>query len=200
MRILIFDTETGGLDPATCGITQISAGVCDFTPDWSEYEVISTFDALVRPIPHLLYEDKALEIQHRTLDELQNGLPIGKAFQGVHDLVENYFGHSKTCTPYGVNVKFDIDFMDANAKRYNLRMPFNFAYRDICQWFRLLQDLGAHTQHRANLDTILAHYGIEIEEEQRHTAKGDVIATAEAIRFMMKDFKGLRSHKEDTPI
>ena len=189
MRILVFDVETSGLNPELNALTQISAGVCDFLPDWSEYEVIETFDTLVKPIPGLLYEDKALDIQRRTLDELKTGKQIGNAFLGVQDLVERHFGAAKCCTPYGVNVKFDIDFMDANAKRYNLRMPFNFVYRDICQWFRLLQDLGRHTQYRANLETILSHYGIEIEEAARHTAKGDVIATVEAIRFMMKDFK-----------
>ena len=189
MRLFIFDTETGGLEPSRCGLTQVCAGVCEFSPDWTEYDVVGTYHTLIKPCPGLEYDAKALEIQHVTMEQLErDGARIGKAFLGLQDLAESHFGQTKAATPYGINVKFDIDFMDANVKRYGLKMPFNFVYRDICQWFRLLQDLGAHTQYRANLDTILAHYGIEIGAEDRHTAKGDVVATAEAIKSMMLDF------------
>jgi len=189
MRLLVFDTETGGLDPSKNGLTQVCAGVCDFSPDWKEYDVVDIYHTMIKPIPGLIYDEKALEIQGTTLAELdEKGVRIGHAFQGLAQLVDSNFGHSKAATPYGVNVKFDIDFMDANAKRYGLNMPFNFVYRDVCQWFRLLQDLGVHTRYRANLDTILTHYGIDIVESDRHTARGDVIATAEAIRSMMSEF------------
>jgi DNA polymerase III epsilon subunit-like protein len=86
-------------------------------------------------------------------------------------------------------VKFDVDFVDANCKRYRLEMPFNFVYRDVCQWFRLLQDLAVHDKYSAKLDTMLEHYGVVVAAEDRHTAKGDVLATAEVIKFIHRDLR-----------
>lgn len=192
MKILIFDTETGGFNPLVNGITQVTAGAVTYSRDWSTYEVDEIFDCMVKPIPGLVYEQEALDIQHRTLEELETGLPIGKALQGVEQLAVRHFGKTKAATPYGINVKFDVDFVDANVKRYRLQMPFNFVYRDVCQWFRLLQDLGCHECYRANLDSMLTHYGIDVAPEDRHTAKGDVLATAEVIKRIHGDLLGAR--------
>jgi DNA polymerase-3 subunit epsilon len=193
-KLLIYDLETGSLEPSTGGITQVCAGICEFSDDWSQFEVLETFDVVVQECPGLIYSDEAMRVQGRTREDLANGIRIGHAIKGVEELAVRHFGKTKSATPYGVNVKFDVDFTDANCRRFKLNMPFNFVYRDICQWFRLLQDLGAHDVYGANLDAMAAHYGIESQRDAlgRHDASEDVRMTAEAIRHMMADFHSIQ--------
>lgn len=186
-KFLVFDLETGGLDPATCGITEISGGVFVRDPGGAPgVDMIARCSSILRPIPGMVYEARALEIQGRTLKDLEGGVGIGTAVGRLRALVEDEIGPPKTCSPWAHNAPFDTSFLGAACERWNLTYPFNRTYRCSMALFRALQDAGHHECYRANLDAVCTCYNIEIAAEERHTALGDLKATALAIDRMMR--------------
>ncbi|MCW5943876.1 MAG: 3'-5' exonuclease [Fimbriimonadaceae bacterium] len=191
-KVLVFDLETGGLDPRTCGITQMSAGAFGYDDEWNLAETLGQVSLLVKPVPGFEYQDQALQIQRVELERLKaEGANIGVAVNRVRDLVVREFGAEKRCAPVAHNASFDRGFLDAQLERWRIEPPFNRCWRCTMDLFRWMQDLGKHERYRANLDTIAEHYGLSLPEEERHTAGGDVRLTAMALSAMMRDLRGV---------
>jgi DNA polymerase-3 subunit epsilon len=191
VKILFYDCETGGLRPHANGITEVAASVYEFADDWSGKECLERFQSYVKPIPGLEYEDEALRVQNVTLEKLEDeGRRIGAVVNDLRDIALRHFGAPKRCAPFAHNASFDKGFLDFQCDRWGISQPFNHCWRCSMQMFRWMQTMGVHDVYLANLDAICQHYGIEIPGELRHTAHGDVEATAEAVRRMMLDMRG----------
>lgn len=191
MLLYIFDTETGGLDSKTCGLTEVSAIVIDAANDWSTYGVINRFYSLVQPVEGLEYSDEALGIQGRTLDQLvKEGRPESEVIGALSKFVNRYFGEAKKCSPFAHNSAFDMGFMESACARTGLAMPTNFAHVCTMHMFRALRFAGVHDSYKATLDAMTQTLGITIPAEVRHTATGDVEATAACLVKMMRIMHG----------
>jgi len=111
IKLCFIDLETTGVIPHKNGVIQI-AGSVDFLADKMEEQ--ETFNFSVRPFPNDVIDDKALEINKTTREEIEKY----NAPMDVHsDLVELF---SKHCNKYektdkmffvGYNARFDYDFL-----------------------------------------------------------------------------------------
>lgn len=186
MKILVLDTETGGLDSAACGLTELSGLVVSYDNDWS-LEVLQESSQLIKPDPRLAYSKEALDMQGRTYEQLAaEGRPIGHVFNDFRKMVCDHFGEPKKCAPFAHNAAFDKSFIEAACCRYGLQPLTNYCYRCSMDLFRWMQTMGFHDCYRASLDVVCDHYQIAISDETRHTAIGDVYLTAYAIGQMMR--------------
>lgn len=185
-KVLILDCETGGLDPSKHGLTQLSAGVFEYADNWKLMGMAESVDCTCRPVPELEYQPEALEMQHRTMADLEAGIPVAEAVGSIRSLVRRHFGDAKRCAPVAQNAAFDKAFLDASVARHGLEHPTNHCWRCTMQLFRWMQDLGLHDSYRANLDSMLACFGIVVPESARHTSMGDVKATAMVLGRMMQ--------------
>lgn len=180
-----FDLETGGFDPNTCGITEISAVVVSTKPDWTEPRVTEHFTRYIALEEGLTYTDEALAIQGRTLDDIQEGQDLGSALRDLHRFVSRHFIAPRRCSPWAHNAAFDMSFIRAACDRWTTDMPFNGAFIDSMALFRALRFAGHHDEYSAKLDNMTRAFGITLPEDLRHTAHGDVLATAHSIAHMM---------------
>jgi DNA polymerase III epsilon subunit-like protein len=216
----VIDLETGGLSSDTCGITELAAvaaehdraGACHIT---------DRICLLVRPQPDLEYLPGALEIQHRTLADLAVGMCEEAALLALYGWVRGVYGPAGRPQTWAHNADFDGRFLMAAHARYDSLMERAEAQQPVLHadhgqpiedlrpvWrvacpipipmqcsmraFKWLGKQGLHTCSSANLDTVLAHYGITVRPECRHTALGDAEATAQAIACMLRDYPEAR--------
>jgi DNA polymerase III epsilon subunit-like protein len=194
MRKLILDLETGGLPEDSTAITELCALVVDYSDDWTTYKFAGRCHSFVKPDYSLVYTPKALEVQNITLDELESrGRDIGDVIKGLRKMVVQCFGAEKKCSPIAQNAGFDKFFMDATYKRLGVEPATNHVWRCSMDLFRWLQDAGVHECYKANLDAICDTFGVRIAADVRHTAYGDVEATAACVSKMMAAMRGLNA-------
>ncbi|UOF77578.1 deddh [Caudoviricetes sp.] len=187
MRLFFFDTETGGLEPAECGLTEVSSLIADFNDDLSGWNVVHRFSSLVKPIEGLLYTDEALTTQNRTLDQLEaEGRDEAEVIQALGKVTARYFGEAKKCNLWAHNSGFDIGFLEAATKRTGLPMPTNFAHVCTMHLFRGMRFAGFHDCYRSTLDDMMRAFGVRLPDEIRHTATGDVEALAACTFEMLR--------------
>ncbi len=186
MKYLVFDLETGGLDERECGITQIAAVVAEGDPGRPGVSIAERFAVTVNPEPGMRYEPKALELCGLTAEALEAGEDVSYAIQGLASFVAREFGEARKCTPCAHNSEFDMRFLSAACERQGLPMPFNRAHVCTMQMFRALRFAGYHDCYRATLDDAMRVFGVAMPEDERHTALGDVEATAAVLVAMLR--------------
>lgn len=131
----ILDTETGGLDPSTCAITQLSCQMMRL----DTFEIIGVFDEYIKPYPKGTFnlnpikklrtkreidkeEESFFEYNQRALDV--TGLSVEflkKNGKDIFEVADNFIefitkwtlGKSKAFKPIivGQNIPFDINFL-----------------------------------------------------------------------------------------
>jgi hypothetical protein len=123
-----------------------------------------------------------------------------EALEGFKKWSTHFFGDEYwKVSAWGHNVEMDLRMLTCAIDRHfedrynefgsNEMMPCNRAGRCSVNLFRVMRDLGLHNRFKANLDTVIAFYGIEIAEADRHTSKGDVAASVLGIQNMMQHLK-----------
>lgn len=188
-RCLVFDLETGGLNPYTDGITEVAAVVAVYLDDWSGCTITHRFSSLVAPIDGLRYTDEALLLQGRTVAQLtEAGRPEADVLRDLHTFVRVNAGRPVAVSPVAHNAPFDMAFIEAAVARTGVDRPFNRAYIDTMVLFRTLRLIGEHGAYKATLDVACQTMGIEIPDDVRHLATGDVEATAHLLGAIMGTF------------
>ena len=187
MRLFFYDCETGGLDPATCGLTEVSSVVAEVAPDFSSLDVVHRFSSLVSPVDGLTYSDEALAIQNRSIaDLIAFGRPEAEVLGALGRVTARYFGEAKRCSMVAQNSSFDYGFLDAACIRTGVPLPTNRAHVCAMHLWRSLRFAGHHDCYKANLDAITEALGVRIPDEVRHTATGDVEALAACYVTMLR--------------
>lgn len=132
---------------------------------------------------------------------LLNGRDETLVLQKLKQWSEYHWGpDSYKVSAWAHNAPTDMSFLQAACmrcfpdeidQRYqsNNMMPCNRAHRCSMNLFRVMRDAGLHDRYKADLDTVIAFYGIVVPEEDRHTAKGDLLALATAIGCMLQHIK-----------
>lgn len=174
---VVFDTETTGLDPVTDKVVQLGA-VRVVNGKVVKGEV---FETLVNP-----------------------GIPIPKRSTDVHGIdnamVADAPDFDDVCTGFGAfaadsvivahNAAFDMAFLHKQAPSSG--QQFDHPILDtVLMSAAVFGGSAVHT-----LDAICERLGIKIPTEQRHTAMGDAIATADALVAMIAilEARGIRTY------
>lgn len=182
-KLLIIDTETGGLDPMKQSILSLGAVV------WNQGSIDDTFYVEIAE-PEIIAEEAALKVNGMVVDTLrEQGSSPSLAIAGLENfLLKNNLGTRVTLA--GHNVSFDVGFLQRlyrlAAKDYGKR----FSHRALCTMTAamLLEQAGKLDQRSLGLNALCAAYGIVIREEGkegRHNALEDAVATAKLLTKLL---------------
>ncbi len=179
MKLIYLDVETTGLSPWKCAITELAYII------EKDEEVIEKDVILAGPSPGDLVDDKALEVQGVTIDELearnnkQGGLLSD--FMTVLARHINKYDKKDKFTTIAYNGHFDMEFLRALFKKAGdtwFGSWFNHKLIDPIVIIRAYEALGAFDPPLKNnkLGTVCERFGIEFEA---HKALSDIEATRE---------------------
>lgn len=175
-KILVIDTETGGLSAEKNSILSFAAVVFENLVATNEIEVyVKEDDIQVTP--------KAMEVNKIDLKWLRaNGKSPVEALSLLEKFVVDNFGTEKV-SPAGHNVGFDVRFMQRLFRLAGKNYDDMFSHRtlDTAAVLRFLSMTGKIDMKTASADEAFKYFKIEISPDKRHTALGDAKATAEML-------------------
>lgn len=124
MRVLVYDTETGGTDAEKHSIFSVGALVGDLETG----EILETFEAYHK-LDDYVYTDKAIEIHGITPEQaFKEGLPTDEITEKFSDL---WFNHGVAILG-GHNEPFDRRFMSYQMYRVKIaEFEANFTHRSL---------------------------------------------------------------------
>lgn len=177
MRVLVFDTETGGLDPDVESLLTLGAlaGDLDTGEVFEQFELFNKLDS----VDDYVITPGAFDVHKITAEEcMEKGVPTVEIQDRFADL---YYSHNCVLLG-GHNVEFDVNYVSKGI--YNIsRAAFetNFTYRklDSMPLIRLFAGVEGMSQGASLKQTVKA-LGIDMSDVKSgtyHAALYDVIAT-----------------------
>lgn len=109
MILLYIDTETTGLDTATCSIWQLSGYISDTATGTSD-----SFDYKMRPYRNEIISKEAAAKTGATQEELDSYPSQSEVFSNFTALLSKYVDledWNQRVIPVGYNISFDLDFL-----------------------------------------------------------------------------------------
>lgn len=188
-KIIFIDTETGGVNAEKSALIQLS-GIIEV--DGTEKE---KFNFYIKPFENSEVNQKALEVQGRTLEELGTEKYIDesiiyKKFLEILDKYIDKYDKNDKFIVAGYNVKFDIDILKALFERNNnkfLFSYFNSSMLDPLYSVRLLQVASMLPVLENNkLETWCKYFNIELKA---HDSLQDITATKKLIEKLIELIK-----------
>lgn len=188
-KIIFIDTETGGVNAEKSALIQLS-GIIEV--DGTEKE---KFNFYIKPFENSEVNEKALEVQGRTLEELGTEKYIDesiiyKKFLEILDKYIDKYDKNDKFIVAGYNVKFDIDILKALFERNNnkfLFSYFNSSMLDPLYSVRLLQVADMLPVLENNkLETWCKYFNIELKA---HDSLQDITATKKLIEKLVELIK-----------
>jgi DNA polymerase III epsilon subunit-like protein len=211
---VFLDVETGGLDPKVCGVTEI--GVIAFVMNLGREMIPQAANAwLIQPMESKVYEEAALKMQGRTLDDLGHyGQDPLTAYEGLASFLREYLGEQGEKNNHWLgriwthNADFDFRFVqqferdvrpdiqpayDAKYEPTTRHGSWMFHERDYfsCtkrEWVNL-RGMGFHTQEKSNLEFIGKYLGIaDIQEHHTLSDCATGIKVLSAMTRMVREY------------
>lgn len=188
-KIIFIDTETGGVNAEKSALIQLS-GIIEVNGVEKE-----KFNFYIKPFKNSEINEKALEVQGRTLEELRTDKYIDesivyKKFLEILDKYIDKYDKDDKFIVAGYNVKFDIDILKALFERNNnkfLFSYFNSSMLDPLYSVRLLQVAGMLPVLENNkLETWCKYFNIELKA---HDSLQDITATKKLIEKLVELIK-----------
>lgn len=182
-KLVVIDTETGGLDANKVSILSVGAVVLN-----EKLNVIDKIEIYVKE-DEIVAEDRALQINKIDLNWLKiNGHNPYNAVLELEYFLSKHFDCSKehSIPVAGHNIGFDINFMKRLYRLAGKDYEKTFSHRtlDTSGIINFL-NLTGNFECSSSSDKAFAHFKIVIAEEKRHTALGDALATAELLRGLV---------------
>ena len=185
-KLLIIDTETGGLDPAVQCILSIAAVV------WSGGSVEDHYYTLIAE-PEIVAEPGALKVNKLTVEQVQaEGVSPFDAFHGLHAMLQKHDMRSDVRLA-GHNVAFDVGFLKRLFRlvgKTDKDYGKLFSYRSLCtQTGALLLEQAGRIDlpgGSASLDALVKLWAIKLDRTDGHNALADAFATAEVLNRELK--------------
>ena len=180
-KIIFIDTETGGVNPEKSALIQLSGIIRIDKKD------VEKFNFYIKPFENSEVNEKALEVQGRTLDELKTEKYIEEkeVYKQFINLLDKYIAKYDKTDKFivaGYNVRFDVDILKALFQRHGNNFLFSYldsSMLDPLYSIRLLQIAGILPVLENNkLETWCKHFGIELKA---HDSLEDIVATKKLI-------------------
>lgn len=180
-KIIFIDTETGGVNPEKAALIQLSGIIRIDKKD------VEKFNFYIKPSENSEVNEKALEVQGRTLDELKTEKYIEekKIYKQFINLLDKYIDKYDKTDKFivaGYNVRFDVDILKAFFQRHGNNFLFSYldsSMLDPLYSIRLLQIAEVLPVLENNkLETWCKYFGIEFEA---HDSLEDIEATKKLI-------------------
>ncbi len=172
-RYLVFDTETGGLDPLAHDLLSLGCVASE------EGQIIASVEILGKNEP---YRVSAGAMKVNRIDQVKHhaaALAPGEALKAFDAFCAAHFG-SAPITLLGHNIAFDQAFLGAFFKSQgrDLEPRFNHRTVDTHALAAGLQDAAKLPKGlRLSSGALFDFFGIAPAPELRHTALGDAVAT-----------------------
>jgi DNA polymerase III epsilon subunit-like protein len=180
MNLVWIDTETGGLDPATHSLLTLALvirrpdGACEHTEIAFQHApyVVDAEAMAVNRIDLVKHHAKACVPAHAA--------SLLDAFLGRH------IAPDQTVMLGGHNVGFDTAFLIRFLRRSAPHLLSRISHRsvDTMTLAAAMQVVGVLPSSVTGLTALLDYFGVVLPQEQRHTALGDAMATAELFQRM----------------
>lgn len=173
-RMLVFDTETGGIDPMTNSILSLGAVVWDDGVLGAEFEV-----RIKEPTLSLTIEAMAIN-KIDLVEHAKTALPPVEAMKKLRNFLKKHFKGEPKIPLVGHNVAFDIGFLKRLCRLSDENYDALFSHRstDTAGILRFMALAGRSNLSGAGLDEALAHFDVAVNGSLRHTALEDARATA----------------------
>ncbi len=188
-KIIFIDTETGGVNTEKSALIQLSGIIRVNKKD------VETFNFFIKPFENSEVNEKALEVQGRTLEELKTEKyveekEVYKQFVNLLDKYVDKYDKTDKFIVAGYNVRFDVDMLKAFFQRHGNNFLFSYldsSMLDPLYSIRLLQVAGILPVLENNkLETWCKHFGIELKA---HDSLEDVKATKKIIGKLIELIK-----------
>ena len=182
-KILVIDTETGGIDVTQYSILSLGAVI------WSQGSIVDSIHILIHE-PDLHCEDGALRVNGFTREQIMaEGISPGQAIQTLHNFLLKNDYRGKVVLA-GHNVQFDIGFLRRLYRLAGQDFEKKFSYRPICTMtLALALELAERFSFRStSLNALCIHFGIVIREHGAtgvHNAEEDAKATAQLLTVLL---------------
>lgn len=185
-RVFWFDTETGGVNHETDALLQPSAII---EIDGKE---VDSIDLKMRPLPGKKVHLEALQVQNRTMEDINSFGDPREAFSKFTRFIAR---HPKSKTDRyimaGYNADFDCRFLnqwyrDITCGPYAYWDYLQFSPVDAIPILRAMRHYGILDLPDTKLSTVCAHFGIEINA---HDSMSDIRATRELTNMLMERIK-----------
>jgi DNA polymerase III epsilon subunit-like protein len=198
VKLFVFDTETGGLDPAEQSILTLGGVI------FEDGEIRDEFDVKIAE-PLMVVEQEAMAVNHINLGDLAaTGVSPLLAVRSLEEFLRPHFRVGRT-TLAGQNVAFDVGFLRrlyrlAAAEAATVPDAYHLAFK---AWEKRMYRLYSHhtldTQSSAlllelagvdtfpngrSLGALCEKYGVT--NEGAHSALADARATAQVLGKMME--------------
>ena len=180
-KIIFIDTETGGVNSEKAALIQLSGIIRIDKKD------VEKFNFYIKPFENSEVNEKALEVQGRTLEELKTEKYIEekevyKQFVNLLDKYVDKYDRTDKFIVAGYNVRFDVDMLKAFFQRHGNNFLFSYldsSMLDPLYSIRLLQIAEVLPVLENNkLETWCKHFGIELKA---HDSLEDIEATKKLI-------------------
>lgn len=180
-KIIFIDTETGGVNPEKAALIQLSGIIRIDKKD------VEKFNFYIKPFENSEVNEKALEVQGRTLNELKTDKyveekEVYKQFINLLDKYIDKYDRTDKFIVAGYNVRFDVDILKAFFQRHGNNFLFSYldsSMLDPLYSIRLLQIAEVLPVLENNkLETWCKHFGIELKA---HDSLEDIEATKKLI-------------------
>tara|TARA_Y100000034_G_scaffold107259_1_gene136645 strand:+ start:321 stop:893 length:573 start_codon:yes stop_codon:yes gene_type:complete len=183
---LVVDTETGGLDPKKNSILSI-AGIV-----WEPRKKIkSLFDFYVCE-DEINATEQALKVNKIDLEMVrEEGLSPNETVIEIKKKLDKRFGPDrKPIMLVAHNAPFDVGFIKRLYLLAGQDYYVDFKNRalDTCSILHYLMISGKIKGYRASADVLFEATSVKIPKKDRHTAKGDALATARALEKLLAMF------------
>lgn len=172
-RVVVIDTETGGLDPLRHSI--MSVGLVDY----SGAHRLEVFVAE----PEIVADPRSLAVTGIDLDWLRaHGVRPDEACDRIEAWLDG-LGLGRPLLAAGHNVAFDLAFMRRLYHLAGRRVPLDFCHRSLDTHTLLftLASMGRVPATARSSDGAFAHFGVAPPAHLRHTALGDAVATRDLL-------------------
>lgn len=187
-KMLVIDTETGGLDPTKHSLLSIAALV------YHDGAIEDEFYTLVNE-GNVVADEAALKINGLTLDEIEReGQSVGQVVGALENMLDKH-GMHKGVTIVAHNAPFDVGFIKRLYQLAGRDYSKRFSYRALCTVTAAsILDLAGRIElpgGSASLDNLNKYFNLQLDRSSgTHDALDDVRACAAALKHMVALIRG----------
>lgn len=169
-KIILFDTETTGLDAEKCQIIELAALVVERIN--GKLQATKKYDKLIKLInPNDKLPEEIVNLTHIT-DEMLSEYGILES-DAAKDFYEMLHSDNGKVLVIAHNTQFDLNFIHTLLKH-----NFNDAYEVIsnCDYLDTLTVVKDRKEYPHKLESCIEHYNLEDKVKNSHRAIDDVLA------------------------